>query len=69
MARNRHRPSATFPLLPMAAVPAIDMGPYVRMTADLVAQSSRLWVDLWFRNLNHATDVFWADVRTRNAAR
>ena len=62
MARSRPRVTASFPA---PAIPAVDMAPFVRMTTDLMAQSSRLWVDLWFRNLNLATAAFWDDVRAR----
>lgn len=63
----RTRPTATTTTtMPLPFVPAIDLSPFVRMTTDLVAQSSRLWVDLWFRNLNLATAAFWDDVRARN---
>lgn len=62
MARNRPRVTASFPA---PGIPAVDMAPFVRMTTDLMAQSSRLWVDLWFRNLNLATAAFWDDVRAR----
>jgi hypothetical protein len=67
MARARPTISSTMPL-PLPFVPAVDLSPFVRMTTDLMAQSSRLWVDLWFRNLNLATGAFWDDVRARNRA-
>ncbi|HSK90372.1 MAG TPA: hypothetical protein VK875_03575 [Euzebyales bacterium] len=46
-------------------VPFVDVGAATRLTTDLMAQASRLWVDLWFTNLNRATAVFWDDVRAQ----
>ena len=68
MARTRPTVNTTMSL-PLPFVPPVDMSPFVQLTTDLLAQSSRLWVDLWFRNLNLATAAFWDDVRARNRAR
>lgn len=67
MARTRPTVNTTTGV-PLPFGPAIDLSPFVQMTTDLIAQSSRLWVDLWFRNLNLATAAFWDDVRARNRA-
>lgn len=62
-AMARARPTATTTTrIPLPTLGPVDVAPWVRMTQDLVAQSSRLWVDLWYRNLELATDVFWAQV-------
>jgi len=43
--------------------PFIDTAAMTRIATDLVARSSRLWVDLWFANLDRASAAFWDDVR------
>jgi hypothetical protein len=64
MTRNRPtvRTATTFnaPLMPF-----VDLGATIKLTTDLEAQVSRLWVDLWFSNLNRASAAFWDDVRAR----
>ena len=67
MARNRPavRTAMTFTAPP---VPFFDMGTTIKLTTDLMAQVSRLWVDLWFSNLNRASAVFWNDVSKRGRA-
>lgn len=67
MARNRSTaPTVTDLYAPM--MPFVDLGAAAKLTTDLVAQASRLWVDLWFSNLNRASAVFWDDVRARGRA-
>jgi len=67
MARNRSNVRTVTDLYaPM--VPFVDLSAATRLTTDLMAQYSRLWVDLWFSNLNRASAVFWDDVRARGRA-
>jgi hypothetical protein len=64
----RARPNATLTTrFPLPTWGPVDLAPWIRTTQDLMARSGRLWVDLWFRNLELATDVFWAQVRDRGA--
>lgn len=64
---TRGRPTATTTTrIPLPALAPVDVAPWIRMTEDLVAQSGRLWVDLWFRNLKLATDAFWGGIRNHN---
>jgi hypothetical protein len=49
-------------------MPVVDLTAATRLTTDLMAQASRLWVDLWFSNLNRASAAFWDDVRARGRA-
>jgi hypothetical protein len=67
MARNRPtvRAATTFTA---PQVPFFDMGTTIKLTTDLMAQVSRLWVDLWFSNLNRASAAFWNDVSKRGRA-
>lgn len=67
MTRNRSnvRTVADFPA-PM--MPFVDLGAATKLTTDLMAQAGRLWVDLWFSNLNRASAMFWDDVRARGRA-
>lgn len=64
MTRNRTTVQTTFGL-PTPAVPLFDPNAFVRMTTDLVLQANRMWLDLWFANLNRASTAFWDDVGAR----
>jgi hypothetical protein len=66
MARNRSTGTIADLYAPM--MPFLDLSAATRLTTDLMAQASRLWVDLWFSNLNRASAVFWDDVRARGRA-
>lgn len=56
MPRRHHGVAGSF-------TPFIDTAAMTRIATDLVARSSRLWVDLWFANLDRASAAFWDDVR------
>lgn len=67
MARNRSTVRTVTDLYP-PMMPVVDPTAATRLTTDLMAQASRLWVDLWFSNLNRASAAFWDDVRARGRA-
>lgn len=67
MAKNRSTVRTVTDLYP-PMMPVVDLTAATRLTTDLMAQASRLWVDLWFSNLNRASAAFWDDVRARGRA-
>jgi hypothetical protein len=66
---GRNRPTVrTVTDVSAPLLPFVDLAATTRLTTDLVAQTSRLWVDPWFANLNRASAVFWDSVRARSRA-
>ena len=67
MARNRSTVRTVADLYP-PMMPVVDLTAATRLATDLMAQAGRLWIDLWFSNLNRASAAFWDDVRARGRA-
>ena len=68
MARNRATVQTTFGM-PMPVPPGFDPGAMMRLSSDLMAQAGRMWLDLWFANLDRASSAFWQDVRRQGRTR